>query len=167
MRVLGIDPSLTSTGLVIVENGQVKRSKAVKTNSSQTWIERIRIIETNITKFSEISDVIYMENYAYGSRFGRETAGELGGVIKRCLYLLGKKPVLISPTKVKKFATGQGNTPPCPDSEAKSTWTKKWVMKNVKEKYGYEFDTDDETDAFVIALIGETVESVSSSVSLS
>jgi Holliday junction resolvasome RuvABC endonuclease subunit len=154
---VGIDPSLTSTGLARREMQQVV-TQAVTTTSEEPWYIRVRRIRDNTLAFIGDDKVVYMEDYAYGSKFSRELLGELGGVIREGIEGNGIKIIKIPPTKVKMFATGRGAAPSCPVGQAKSTWKKKWMMEEVKKNFKQEFDTDDETDAFVIATIGMTVE---------
>ena len=75
-----------------------------------------------------------------GSRYGREAAGELGGVIRRALYLQGSTYVVVPPASLKKFA-------------AKGNAKKDEVRLEVYKRWGVEFETNDEVDAYVLARI--------------
>jgi len=159
MKIAGLDLSLTSTGIAVLgDDGCV--TEAVKTRAEQGWLERIDTILTRILLSVQGCDAIYVENYAFGSRFSREALGELGGVVKRELLTHGFRITLVSPSQVKVFATGKATTPACPKGVAKSTWKKKWVSSFVERDYGVKHGTDDETDAFILATIGRTTESV-------
>lgn len=160
MRVLGIDLSF-SPGVAIVDKTGLIASDSIRTKAEQPWAERVELIKDLVIRFAQNSDVIYMENYAYNSKFGREVLGELGGVIKWYLTLHNKEPKgLIAPTQVKKFATGRGKAPAVPVGEAKSTWAKKWMMNEVNKNFGQAFKIHDEADAFMVATIGRTLESI-------
>lgn len=154
---VGLDLSYTSTGIAYIDDRTLE-TEAVKTTSSIPWIDRVHIIRDAILRYIEPNATVYIENYAFGSTWGRESLGELGGVVREALESRGVRIIKIAPTKVKMFATGKGKAPACPPGKAKSTWPKKWMMEKVKENFGYDFNTDDETDAFVIATIGYTVE---------
>jgi Holliday junction resolvasome RuvABC endonuclease subunit len=170
MNSIGIDLSLTSTGVAkrtLKDSKLIVETHAFKTTSAMKWTDRINSIREGVISVLEPDTTkVYMENYAFGSKFNRECLGELGGVIREALELREIEIIKFAPTKVKMFATGRGAAPPVPVGEAKSTWAKKWMMNNVKTNFGYEFDTDDETDAFVIATLGETVEMVKNNPSI-
>jgi Holliday junction resolvasome RuvABC endonuclease subunit len=160
--IAGIDLSLSSTGLALItDNLKLVKSEAIKTTAAEHWTDRVERIKMGVLRYALESENenVYMENYAFGSVFNREVLGELGGVVREILEKHDFKIIKFAPTKVKMFATGKGAAPPCPVGEAKTTWTKKWVKENVKQNFnGQAFNTDDETDAFVIAALGRTVE---------
>jgi len=58
------------------------------------------------------------------------------------LHVTGIKWIEITPSQVKKFATGMGNC------------GKDIVLQQVYKRWGMEFKTSDEADAFVLAKIG-------------
>jgi len=155
-RILGIDLSLRNTGLVLLDiSGTVIKSETVATDKSMSWITCINKIENTLADYLHEADAVFMENYSFGSSHGRELAGEIGGVVKKLIAdTTGELPTLIAPTTLKLFATGRGQVPKCPEGEVKSNWGKKWLMQEVKQHFDMEFDTDHETDAFVVATIG-------------
>lgn len=164
MRVLGIDLSF-SPGVAIVDKTGLVVSDSIQTTAEQPWGERVEIIKDLVIRFAQSSDVIYMENYAYNAKFGREVLGELGGVIKWYLTLHNKEiKRLIAPTQIKKFATGRGRAPVVPVGEAKSTWGKKWMINEVNKNFGQGFKIHDEADAFMVATVGLTLESIEAEV---
>lgn len=105
LNTLGIDPSLTSTGLSM--SGQ---TMSIRRNSSgpQRLIE-IRDQIMYIVRHNAI-DCISIEHYSYASRNSQaHSIGELGGVLRVALYEAGVPTVEIPPTCRAKFATGKGN----------------------------------------------------------
>ncbi len=155
MNVIGIDPSLTSTGVVVLTNDGV-------------FSERVRSKKQGIYRAMEIADrvaeliiihranVAYIEGYSFGS-MGQALyqIGELGGLLReRFCEIYGNDEVVpfdwkeIPPTQVKKFCTGKGNA-------------KKEDMKlHTYKRWGVEFRSNDEVDAFVLAKIAEAMEAV-------
>ena len=88
-------------------------------------------------------EIICLEGYSFGSR-GRAVfqTGELGGLVRVLLHKTGIKWIEIPPSQVKKFATGKGNC------------GKDLILQQVYKRWGMEFKTSDEADAFVLAKIG-------------
>jgi Holliday junction resolvasome RuvABC endonuclease subunit len=96
---------------------------------------------------------VCIEGYAHGAKFGREQAGELGAVVKLALRLHPRLwnpscyPTIVAPTQVKQFAASSGSA-------------KKEDMKlNVYKRWGVEFKTNDEADAYVLARIAAGIRS--------
>lgn len=148
MSVIGIDQSLTGTGLVEIDNdGNLKRMTLVKTGTMRD-VQRLRYITSNIIEFCKITQerfVVAREGYSFGSK-GRATfsLGELGGCVDLKLFET-KIPHLVGyyilpPTVVRKFALGLGNIKK--DSG--------YLLK-VYNKFKIEFPDDNQADAFMIA----------------
>lgn len=144
MVVLGLDPSLTGTGLSVVDNDNLLFSECYKPKNKKGPQRLIEICH----KISEVIDayqpeLICLEGYSFGSR-GRALfqIGELGGLIRVMLHKTGIKWLEITPSQVKKFATGMGNC------------GKDIILQQVYRRWGMEFKTSDEADAFVLAKIG-------------
>ena len=144
MVVLGLDPSLTGTGFSVIDNDKLLFSECYKPKN-KTGPKRL--IEIGC-KISEVIDaykpeLICLEGYSFGSR-GRALfqIGELGGLIRVLLHKTGIKWLEITPSQVKKFAAGVGNC------------GKDIIMQQVYKRWGMEFKTSDEADAFVLAKIG-------------
>lgn len=111
ITTLGIDQSLSSTGLVVLKNGLPKAHKLTKTNSKweheRSIHEVLRIVDSALLHF--LPDLTLMEDYAYNR--GQRSATvlhELGGVIKQGLWRASVPWKSIAPSEVKKFATGKG-----------------------------------------------------------
>lgn len=141
--ILGIDQSLTSTGMVLLrETGQEELVTTIKTGKLR-GVERLDFIIGSICSVIEPWKVtkIGMEDYAFSGNQGF-SLGELGGVIKYVLFKkYGIKPVIIHNTKIKKWATGKGNA------------NKNLVMLGTYKKYNVELKNDNEYDAYNIAKI--------------
>jgi len=102
------------------------------------------------TAVSEMPDVelAIIENYAFGSKFGREMAGEIGALVKYTLESWEIPYILVAPTTLKKYATGLSQRKPS---------TKVQVGKGVAEKWNFTNKSNDIVDAYVLARIGLTL----------
>lgn len=102
---LGIDPSLTSTGISLL--GQTISIRRDSTGPQRLIEIRDQIMYT-VTK--NAVDCVAIEHYSYASRNSQaHSIGELGGVIRVALYEAGTPTIEIPPTCRAKFATGKGN----------------------------------------------------------
>lgn len=102
---MGIDPSLTSTGVSI--GGNTRSIRPVLKGVPR--LVEIRNAVMNLVREHEVATVA-IEGYSYGSRNSHaHSLGELGGVIRVALYEAGIPFVDIPPTVRAKFATGKGN----------------------------------------------------------
>lgn len=151
--VLGIDASLTGTGLCLLTTDYLsgKAPETITLTNNLIGVPRLIYIEQEIEKWAKKADLIVIENYAYAKQFRREALGELQGVIKRRLYLMGKETLIVNTQKVKKILTGSGNKP----TKYKKIDIKKWTIMETKNNYQIDFENrDNECDAFGLALIG-------------
>ena len=152
-KVLGIDASLTGTGLSIVDREMFEK-REVKTYTCKNdliGVERLLYIEEIVSDWARDVDLVVIENYAFNRTFNREVLAELQGVLKRRVFLM-KKPLLIVETqKVKKILTGFSQKP----RELKNIKIKNWTISSCRDLYGYDFDKrDNECDAYGLSLIG-------------
>ena len=156
MIVIGVDPSLTATGIVVIRDGNVELAATTKNRPELGTTERVRLIRALIidTIFdedglhSEFPDLIVIEGFSFASK-GRsvfETA-YLGWRIREDLESFRTEEnipwIEVPPTQLKRFATGVG------------TANKEIVMQQVLKRWGYEAPNNNLADAFVLAKIGE------------
>jgi Holliday junction resolvasome RuvABC endonuclease subunit len=159
--VLGIDASLTSTGLALMDQntgtvigtGTVGSAKLRGGERLKSNLENFRLFykpqETHI-------QMICLEDYAYGAGAHKNNEGvfqgsqrflqtaEWTGVIKvELAFVFPHVPlVLVSPPTLKKFVTGSGNSP------------KENLMLEAYKRFGWEAPTNDEIDALGLAALG-------------
>jgi len=89
--------------------------------------------------------LIALEGYSFGSHSGVILIAELGGIVR---YELRREyPKIpqfeISPSALKKFATGKGNVP------------KDVVIKEVYKRWKFDTNDNNIADAFVLAKMGQ------------
>jgi len=150
MYYIGVDPSLTATGFVVLdEKGNLQEKKIIKSKLKD--VERLIELSDELrdslqTYRGKISGVC-IEGYSFGSRLGQAfSIGELCGIFKICLT---KFPVLykiIAPTRLKKFVTGKGNS------------KKELLLKEVYKKWGIDFNDNNLADAYGLARISWSYE---------
>ena len=134
---MGLDLSLTSTGISINGSTQSIRSKNRGT-------KRLIEIKTSILEIAKAKkvEIVAIEGYSYASQYSQaHSIGELGGVVKVAIKELGLPIAVIPPTCRAKFATGKGNA------------GKSDVIASITEKTGLLFtgaDGNDRCDAWIL-----------------
>ena len=153
MKTIGIDQSLTATGIVILEDNEIYDYFVIKSDKDNSFEERIAYIWDNLEIHLDDIDHVFIEGLSYGSN--STSARPLAGLYYYLLIKLnelGLSYESFPPTSVKKFAL-KGNA-------------KKWEMflsmsekdqKTLKEK-GHKKTTGltDLSDAYWIAKFGNS-----------
>src|SRR5699024_4170133 len=124
------------------ENGKVIAAKEI---TSVFKTDPARFIDITEQIMCEIGndDKVVIEGFSYGSRGrGVSTQYGIGWVIRTALYHTGIKYLEVTPSQLKKFATGKGNT------------SKDNMILAIYKHWGFEDDSDNVRDAFVLARIG-------------
>lgn len=145
-KILGIDPSLTGTGYVVVSNGKLVLKELVKTKP--TGDDRVAEVERLMTIRDSFSlegiDLVVMEGIAFMAR--NTTAlvqlSALNYMIRERLVMRDKPFVIVAPTTLKKFITGKGVGP------------KDQMMMEVYKRYGVTLTDNNICDAYGLAMIG-------------
>jgi len=148
MILIGIDPSLSSTGICTMsKDGDILSTFAI--NSEFTGPRRLSDIKRQlepITSYgilpSSTKLIAFVEGYSFGSQNGREALGELGGMIRLMLYDEGIEYVDVPPTTLKKYVLGIGKG----DKVA--------MAIGVIKAWGRDFPTTDQTDAYALCQFG-------------
>lgn len=153
VTVLGIDLSLTSTGLALVENARVEWTGTVKTTGKRgddltARTMRLRDIrnriEASVMRYEPVLAVV--EAPSFGSQHG--SAHDRSGLwwaIVDMLYLRSVPVAQVTPKQRAKYATGNGNS------------QKPEVHKITQLQYAREdlpIKTNDEADAVLLAAMG-------------
>lgn len=142
--VAGIDPSLTATGFAVIRQGRMYGFvTAPDEKMGLTGVARLDWFYTEIMALMARyrPAMVAVEGYAHGSKFGREKAGELGGVIRLALRHSKVQSFDVQPSTLKSFATGKGGS------------EKSQVAKELFRRWGVDLDSNDATDAAGLALI--------------
>ena len=139
--IIGIDPARGRIGVGIyspkkkkhtVQSFKPKGRGFTKLLEIEMWLHEI--LDGRKIRFACIED------YAYNTKHGREKAGELGGIIRRYLWIRGI-PLFPIAIQTVKALIGAKN--------------KNLIIKEVLKQYGFDTNNDDEADAFILVKIGE------------
>lgn len=150
---MGIDPSFSSTGIVVLTNAGDSPIVATTIKAglpNQKFFKRMKIL---LDKLAEIvllypveETLVIMEGSAFASEFNAFKLGKLSGVIE---YWLGSQNLdygLVAPSTVKKVATGKGVA------------SKEQVMAGVESRWGFKHKSNDVCDAYTLAQIAKGAE---------
>lgn len=147
MIVAGLDPSLRSTGVVLLgEHGSLLARAIVPPSRGPA---RFSYIRDELFELLERHSVrrLAIEGHAFGSRDAHVLErAELGGVLRLSMWERGIAYVEVPPKTLKKYASGNGNA------------DKDEVKRAVTDRWGFTDPCDDVVDAYVLArfLHGET-----------
>ena len=155
MRILGIDQSYTSSGLVIIADGEVELCEKYSSDKSEDSFARawdISVFIRNVAVTRKV-DFVGIEGLAFGMR--GDATRDLAGLQFCIVNLLREQEFaveVIAPNAVKKFATGNGKAQKQELYEALPLNTQtKFLELGVKKTTGLY----DLTDAYWIAKIIE------------
>jgi Holliday junction resolvasome RuvABC endonuclease subunit len=143
MNIMGLDLSLTSTGISV--NGIT--SVIATTFKGAQRLSTISAAVIDLVNTHHI-DIVIIEGYSFASRNSQaHSIGELGGAVRMRLWE-NKTPFIdVPPTCRAKFATGRGNA------------AKTEVMSSISAKTGRVFSgkgADDMCDAWILEEICRT-----------
>lgn len=148
MTVAAFDLSLTSTGYARADlvPGTYPWQCSITTEAlvtTLTGLARIDYLTRAVLDRCDGADLIIFEDLSYGSNDpGAQERAGLAYCIRYQLHLLGLSFHLITPSRLKKWATGRGNA------------KKDEIMLAVYKRWGIETRTSDEADAVALATLG-------------
>lgn len=154
VRVLGIDPSLTSTGWAYRGPDGAPVTGRIDTGPLRgPW--RLAYIQDRLTEILDRCNPTHVayEDYAMGIGGGRGGfghtfhLGEAGGVMKSAIWRRGIDLILISPTIVKVVVVGR--------SGSKKKPVGKKDMMSALQKFNCHVAQNDEADACALMICGE------------
>ena len=154
MMFLGLDLSLTGTGIALIDDaGNLVYTKTCKNKLRDA--PRLDYIRQEVDEAICIGESLSpnlltaIEGYAYGATGKAFEIGELGGVIKHLLYVRGGRQIsqdpylIVTPQAVKKWATGMGRGGKVPVGVA------------LYKQFDLEFSDDNAADAYILAWIAK------------
>lgn len=113
-RVVGLDLSLTATGIADASGGSCTVGNKLRGCERMEWIrDQVMAacpIEPAPSGWPMEAPLVVIEDFAFAAK-GRAIfdIGGLGWVIRMALHENGIPYALVSPTALKKYATGKGN----------------------------------------------------------
>lgn len=152
MNVLGIDPSLNSTGFSYrapTGAGVITGTIDPKPLRGPGRLYYCR------TKFLQIldtvePDLVVYEGYAMGAKGNTFDMGEMGGVFKVEMFERNIPYLVVPPSNLKLFAIGAGGTGKALKGDAK----KRAMVEAAASHLGRRLHTDDEADAYHLMRMG-------------
>lgn len=137
MKILGVDLSLSETGICLYVDGAIETG-TIKTKVDTDRFRRYNLILQKIKAFEPI-DLVIIESYAYGAFGGNNyKLIELGGIVRNHWHSLSIPFVEVGITSLKKVITGNGRA------------DKDLMIATVKQNYGYSFTNNNECDSFCL-----------------
>ena len=148
--VAGIDPSLTSTGVVVFRGDLNPRLERVCPPKGLDGPARLVWLQDHVAAILQVERpvLVAVEGYAMGTGRGAGRTyhiGEWGGVLRVGMWAHHFPYVDVPPAVLKKFATGRGNAK---KSEVRVGVWKRWLFEDV---------SDDVVDAYVLGRIAQAV----------
>lgn len=143
MYFLGIDQSLRSPGVAVVDgSGQLVRVYHLPTGKRR-GAERLVYIRNKLfdTILTYPSALAAIEGYSMGSQNRPFDLGEIGGVVRVVLFDNKVPYVVVAPTSLKKFVTGNGQA------------SKDSMRRAVRRKWKIDIDQNDACDAYGLARV--------------
>lgn len=150
-RVLGIDPGTVNIAFAFLAGGQDPITSKVDLPKFENISDTVRVVEEIVERwivgFGPIN-LIVKEGPAHGAKFGVVNAGRVQYAIERIAFELDVPLMTLAPQTMRAYlgAAGRGKT---------KSDTKLAIYK----KFGYEFATEDETDAYGLARCGMSIAS--------
>jgi crossover junction endodeoxyribonuclease RuvC len=148
LNYVGLDPS-TKTGLVVLnEAGEVLHRKEYHlVNGIKSTDAEVLAYATAIIDLIPFGSLVSIEGFSFGSKGkGVSTQYAVGFALRYQLLQAGIKYFEATPSQVKKFATGKGNT------------TKDNMTIPILRMWNFEHPSDNVRDAFVLAQIAKVKE---------
>lgn len=139
-RYVGLDLS-TKTGVcILAPDGEIIFTEEYVYQNVDTPEIMMQLIFDVMHCVSE-KDVVVIEGFGYASKSGFLLGG-IGWAVRMELYKRNIPFYLAAPTALKKYATGSGKA------------DKRKVAVEVNKRWGFYDDSDNITDAYVLAQIG-------------
>lgn len=145
MKVIGLDLSLTSTGIAVITTTGYAAHR-IKPPADLRGLTRMRWIRQNIDDLIVGITLVVVEGPAYGAQSGQSGHHERAGlwwlVRERVESLVGEMAI-VPPAVLKKYATGRGNAS---KDEVLAATIRQWPA--------FEGSSNDAADALWLAGIG-------------
>lgn len=141
MRIVGLDLSLTATGVATWTEGALSLITLKPPRAS--GLERLDWIYNQVRELCRGAELVIVEGLSFGSNMpsAQERAG-LWFLVARALWKAGIRMQAVAPTQLKKFVTGKGSA------------EKSLILREVFRRWNIVAENDDQADAAVLVRIG-------------
>jgi Holliday junction resolvasome RuvABC endonuclease subunit len=140
-KFLGIDASLTSTGIALLDDNWLTTWREKPKTMGSLRLDHYDRVMTGLLSRECRPDVVCLEGYAYGRSNKAHAIGELGGLIRLHLWRSGIPYCIVPPPTLKKFVTGKGSGPKQP------------MSLHLFKRWGVSVEEEDEADAAGLAFM--------------
>lgn len=149
----GLDMSLTSTGYCMLSSSNVNlktiKTSSVNKSNFDNDLERMNyIVETVLSNINGVNLVCIEDYFVPTNKMQMGSAIKLvslGTLMRMALYKLNIPFVVVSPSQIKKYATGKGNC------------QKNKILREVYKKWDIDAKDDNQADAYVLARIADGI----------
>jgi len=147
---IGLDLSLTGTGVVVLKNGKIIKQKLIKSKpAGDKPVDELKRIlkiinEIELVLSEELYGIAVIEGLAFMVRNATALVqlSALNYMIRAVLLKKNIPFIIVAPTSLKKFITGDGKS------------KKDVILMEVYKRYGVTIFDDNEADAYGLAQIG-------------
>jgi len=147
---IGLDLSLTGTGVVVLKNGKIIKQKLIKSKpAGDNPVDELKRIlkiinEIELVLSEELYGIAVIEGLAFMVRNATALVqlSALNYMIRAVLLKKNIPFIIVAPTSLKKFITGDGKS------------KKDVILMEVYKRYGVTIFDDNEADAYGLAQIG-------------
>lgn len=148
MTSIGIDLSLTATGIIKLKDGKIAQRQLIKTKPTHNYLDELKRLEyiRDTIDLTDV-DIAVIEGMAFMAR-NTTALVQLSGLnymTRERIYFENIPFIIVAPTTLKKFATSKGNSP------------KELVLLEVYKRYHVSFTDNNLADGYVLARIGEAL----------
>lgn len=141
MNAISVDPGIRSTGLFLFRDGK-GRAQSILRADAGSWGHLVDL-RGRLLRYAKGIDVAFVEGYPYGLPAGQAAyAIEAGGVAREVCAELGLPLVVVEIATWKALTIG--NLPKSSKAQ------RELYLDTVETKYGRQFDTVDQADAYLI-----------------
>ena len=142
MNVVGLDPSLTGTGIAC-EEGFSERVITPSATSLRGQLQRMNIIVSRVSIHTPPGSLVVIEAPSFGSNYpGHHAIAGLWWILVATVVGNGCPVVQVAPSSLKKFATGNGRA-------KKDLMRAAWL-----ERTGADVSDDNRVDALWLRQVG-------------
>ena len=141
MRIVGLDLSLTATGVAVWADGAL--SLLTLEPPHPGGMERLEWVLGQVKELCRGAELVVIEGLSFGSNMpsAQERAG-LWWMVARALWKANIRMQAVAPTAAKKFVTGRGSA------------EKSLILREVFRHWNIVAADDNQADAAVLARIG-------------
>lgn len=152
MKIVGIDLSLTGTGIIVLENGAIVHQSLIKSKTTTGFVDEVKrlrriVDEIMVTVKQEAPYLVLIEGLAFMAR-NTTALVQLAGLnyLLRSSLVDNSIPfIIVAPSTLKKFVTGKGSGP------------KDVMMLETFKRWGVTLVDNNICDAYGLAKIGEAL----------